>query len=99
MTDEVVEPIEVGNGPADIAVGEGAVWVTNRFDGTISRIDPDSGEVVENPGRARSRAGSRLGSAAYGWRWPGRTTVVRIDPETNTVTHRSAWGTGRGRWP
>ena len=43
----VGDPIEVGNGPAGVAVGEGSVWVTNRFDGTVSRIDPDRGEVAK----------------------------------------------------
>ena len=33
-------------GPARVAVGAGAVWVANRSDGTVSRIDPDS-EVTE----------------------------------------------------
>jgi YVTN family beta-propeller protein len=28
-------------------VGEGAVWVTNYLDGTVSRIDPQRGRVVE----------------------------------------------------
>ena len=32
--------IPVGNGPSALAVGEGAVWVVNRPDGTLSRIDP-----------------------------------------------------------
>ena len=62
-------PIEVGNGPAGIAVGEGDVWVTNRFDGTISRIDPDSGRGRrDDPGRARpardrGRVRQRVGGA------------------------------------
>jgi YVTN family beta-propeller protein len=29
-----------------VAVGAGAVWVVNRNDGTVSRIDPDRNEVV-----------------------------------------------------
>ena len=41
------DPIQVGNGPAGVAVGEGSVWVTNRFDGTLSRIDPDRGRGLE----------------------------------------------------
>jgi YVTN family beta-propeller protein len=37
---------EVDNGPVDIAVGEGGVWVLNRLDASVSRIDEESGEVV-----------------------------------------------------
>jgi YVTN family beta-propeller protein len=35
-------------GPADVALGAGSVWVTNRFDGTLSRIDPNRGRVLES---------------------------------------------------
>ena len=33
----VQPPIRVGNGPSALAVGEGAVWVANRHDGTLSQ--------------------------------------------------------------
>jgi class 3 adenylate cyclase/streptogramin lyase len=36
----------VGRGPKAIAVGEGAVWVANNLDGTVSRVDPKSGAVA-----------------------------------------------------
>ena len=35
----------MGLGPTDVAVGLGAVWVTNHGDGTISKIDPVTGNV------------------------------------------------------
>jgi len=38
--------IRVGDGPVDIAVGEDAVWVVNSLDGSLSRIDPASNEIV-----------------------------------------------------
>jgi YVTN family beta-propeller protein len=44
---EVVARIPVGQGPSDIAVGEGAVWVANYLDGTVSRIDPATNAVAE----------------------------------------------------
>jgi YVTN family beta-propeller protein len=37
----------VGNGPVDITVGGGAVWVTNSLDGTVSRVDLVTLEVAE----------------------------------------------------
>ena len=45
----------VGRGPAGIAVGEGAIWVVNSGDGTVSRIDPRTGrtrtiELGQTPG-------------------------------------------------
>jgi YVTN family beta-propeller protein len=38
--------IPVGKGPVDLVAGEGAVWVANGLDGTVSRIDPTTYEVV-----------------------------------------------------
>lgn len=39
--------IPVGDGPEDVVVGAGSVWVANRLDGTVSRIDLQAEEVVE----------------------------------------------------
>jgi streptogramin lyase len=41
-----VATIPVGDGPVDLAVGEDAVWVVNGGGRTISRIDPEVGNVV-----------------------------------------------------
>ncbi len=38
------ETFAVGRGPSGVAVGEGAVWVANSRDGTVSRVDPGGGE-------------------------------------------------------
>jgi DNA-binding SARP family transcriptional activator len=38
--DRVVKVVPVGQEPGDLAVGEGAVWVLNRQDETVSRINP-----------------------------------------------------------
>jgi YVTN family beta-propeller protein len=46
-TNRVVRTVRVGKDPIAVAVGEGAVWVTNYLDGTVSRIDPQRGRVVE----------------------------------------------------
>ena len=32
--------IQVGDEPSAVAVGQGAVWVANAGDGTVTRIDP-----------------------------------------------------------
>ena len=41
---------DVGDGPVDVAVGEGAVWVANQLDRSVTRIDPESGDVVATIG-------------------------------------------------
>jgi YVTN family beta-propeller protein len=38
--------IPVGDGPEDVAVGARSVWVANRLDGTVSRVDSQTNEVV-----------------------------------------------------
>ncbi len=37
--------IPVGDGPVDVAFGEGSVWVVSSLDRTLTRIDPESGDV------------------------------------------------------
>jgi len=65
----ITQTFPVGNGPSGISVGEGAVWVANSRDGTVSRVLPQGGgpktiEVGQTPGGI---------AAAYGsvWASPG----------------------------
>ena len=78
--------------PSNVAVGEGAVWMLNTEDETVSRVDPETGEVVgtvEPPGVPTDIA------AGGGALWIGtsrggdvnRTTrIARVDPGTGKVT-------------
>ena len=45
-TNRIDRRLTVGDRPAWIAEGEGAVWVANSASNTVSRIDPASGKVV-----------------------------------------------------
>jgi YVTN family beta-propeller protein len=42
----VTLPSGCGAGPLAVAVGAGAVWVSNRDDRTVSRIDPSTNRVT-----------------------------------------------------
>lgn len=92
------EPISVGDHPSAIAVGEGAVWVTNQWGNprTVSRIDPETREVVATIPVSNSADTLAVGEGAVwvlstvggGEQTQGDTTwplgsVCRIDPETN----------------
>ncbi len=75
--------IPVGNGPSGIAISPGAVWVTNRLDDTVTKIDSKSGKVL----RAQLNAGASPSDIAYGLGalWianESTSTVTRIDPRT-----------------
>ena len=41
-----METFPVGDGPVDVAVDETGVWVANSLDRTVSRLDPESGDMV-----------------------------------------------------
>ena len=72
-------------GVSAIAVAPGAVWVVDP-DGSISRIDPQSGSVVARvePGRATAIAAGNAG-VWFVTTSHGTPAVARIDPRTNTV--------------
>jgi peptide/nickel transport system substrate-binding protein len=59
-TNSVKRTISVGSAGA-IDVGFGSIWVANRVDGTVSRIDPSSGRIV-----ARIKVAERVGALAVG---------------------------------
>lgn len=39
------EPIQLGNGPGEIAIGEQKVWLNNHLAGDLVQVDPDSHKV------------------------------------------------------
>jgi YVTN family beta-propeller protein len=74
----------VGHGPQAVAAGAGSVWVANRLDGTVSRIDRRNREVVTidvggEPSGLAFGAGSLWVANGQG------RTVAEVDPDTNTV--------------
>jgi len=82
----VGEPTRVGDSPSGVAVGEGAVWVANTGDETVTRVDPRTGETEGRPIRVGDDP--RAIAAGGGAVWVGNFgdgTVSRIDPRTNTA--------------
>lgn len=43
----MISAISVGESPAAVAVGEGAVWVAIAGDRSVAKIDPRKNEVVK----------------------------------------------------
>src|SRR6266511_2221243 len=73
----------VGASPSRVAIGAGAVWVTNFEDRTVSRVDPDTHEVQQTIQVGSGPTGVAVGNSAV---WVANNldgTLSRIDPETN----------------
>jgi branched-chain amino acid transport system substrate-binding protein len=86
-----------GRTPSTIAVGEGAVWVLNADDRTISKVDPETREFVTTVATGGITTDLAVGEGAVwvgnGARTPGpvpfdyTASVSRLDPDTAAVTH------------
>jgi len=78
---DVSAPIAVGAAPLRIAASTEAIWVTSEPDGTLTRLDPESGEPVGAPLRlGPGISGVAVGAGSVWVSDPGRGEVVRIDP-------------------
>jgi YVTN family beta-propeller protein len=84
-SNEVVDAIDVGNGPSSVAVGEGAVWVLNSEDRTVSRINPDTLQPA-TIGTGTTPTDLAVGGGSV-WLVTGcpDNTVFRLDPGSNQV--------------
>jgi YVTN family beta-propeller protein len=77
---EVAATVKVGSEPLAIDVGEGAVWVANSGDDTVTEIDPRTGRsgrpirVGDRPAGIEAAAGSVWVTNS------GSDTVSRLDP-------------------
>jgi DNA-binding beta-propeller fold protein YncE len=83
---EASAPIEVGTPPLRVAAGAKAVWVTSEKDGTLTRLDPETGAVL---GRPRALGVGVSGVAVGGkWTWvtnPRRGQLLRLDPHSGRL--------------
>jgi len=84
-SNHVVKDISLGGRPSGIAAGAGAVWVADYDDGTVVRIDPETGET-----RAIA-LGLEPGSVTVGsnavWATDG-LRLVRVNAHFGNVTAR-----------
>jgi streptogramin lyase len=81
----VVATIELGFPPGGVAVGGGAVWVTDQLADRLVRIDPASNRPVTSIPVGRGAADVVFGAGSI---WVAEAiahTVTRVDPRTNAV--------------
>jgi ABC-type oligopeptide transport system substrate-binding subunit len=81
----VTATIPVGNAPSGIAVGAGAVWVSDHRDGTLTRIDPRTNEIVATVAVGESASGVAVGAGGVWVPVPLEDRVKRVDPASNAV--------------
>ena len=110
-TNQVVADVAVGNGPSGVAYGEGAVWVTNSADGTVSQIDSGTGRVTRTLPAVVGASGVAVGvpaeSGSY-LRRPGpwsrsiparvrcwSTSASVVEPEAVAVGAGAVWVANR----
>jgi YVTN family beta-propeller protein len=76
----VTRVIGVGDGPYRVAVGGGAVWVANRNDSTLTRIDPETNRAVGSPVEVGSNPFAIAVNGRRVWvTSPPDGTVQRVD--------------------
>ena len=83
----ITDQYRVGNGPEAVTAGASSVWVANRVDGTVSRIDRGREEVVTIDVGGEPTGLSFGGRSLWVADGQGRT-VAQIDPSVNKVVQR-----------
>ena len=76
-------------------IGDGATWVADDIDNTVSRIDARRRRGQHHPGRPRRERDRRRRRARSGSPTPLDGTVTRIDPATGAATAIIPVGAGR----
>jgi serine/threonine protein kinase/outer membrane protein assembly factor BamB len=85
-SDHAGKPIQVATSIDGLAFGGGALWVLDRLDATVLKLDPDTGGLLATfpVGGNPSAITVGLGSV---WVADGTSgTVARLDPDTGTLT-------------
>ncbi|MBD0330784.1 MAG: hypothetical protein ICV64_11870 [Thermoleophilia bacterium] len=94
-TSRLVAEVPVGTGPGAIAAADGAVWVANTGDKSVSRIDPQTRTVTKTIAVDATPTGIAVAPDAV-WVVHGRLgTVSRIDPQFSEVAATIDAGLGR----
>jgi streptogramin lyase len=94
---DVSKPIPVGGAPLRVAAAADAIWVTSEPDGTLTRLDPASGQALGKPLRLGAGiSGVAVGAGSVWVADPPRGEVLRIDPKAERVVDRIEVGGSPG---
>ncbi len=86
---EVSDPIPVGRAPLRVAASSDAIWVTSQPDGTLTRLDPATGDPVGKPlPLGAGISGVAVGAGSVWVSDPSSGEVLRVDPQAGQVEAR-----------
>jgi streptogramin lyase len=80
--------------PQRIAVGEGAIWITDAIHDEVVKIDPSGGRVLLRIATGRGTDGVAVGSGSVWVACALDGEVERIDPAGGRIVARIAVGAG-----
>jgi serine/threonine-protein kinase len=89
---EVSAEIPVGSAPVRVAAAGPEVWATSGGDGTLTKLDPASGQPIGRVALGAGIAGVALGGGSVWVTDPDKGLLLRVDPKTRDVTARIAVG-------
>jgi virginiamycin B lyase len=81
----VVSTIRLGFPPAEVAAGEGAVWVTDQLDDRLVEVDPATNRIVRSIPVGRGAGGVAVGAGSVWVTGAIDHTVTRVDPSTGRI--------------
>jgi DNA-binding beta-propeller fold protein YncE/predicted Ser/Thr protein kinase len=81
----IVSTIRLGFPAADVAVGDGGVWVTDELDDRLVQIDPTTNRIVKSIPVGRGAGGVAVGGGGVWVAGAIDRTVTRVDPSTGRV--------------
>lgn len=93
-TEPGFETVTVGDEPRGIAADPDGVWIANRGDGTVSRVDPETFEVAATVSVGSGPMGVALAGGSVWVTNQDGGTVTRIDAATNEVVDTVDVGAG-----
>jgi streptogramin lyase len=91
------KPIPIGGAPLRIAADDDAIWVTSQPDGTLTRLNPETGEAVGKPFQLGAGiSGVAVGAGSVWVSDPPHGEVLRVDPQSGEVLKRIEVGGSPG---
>jgi DNA-binding beta-propeller fold protein YncE/tRNA A-37 threonylcarbamoyl transferase component Bud32 len=85
-TGRLVATIRLPFAPTDVAVGDGAVWVTSELDDMLERIDPSTNRVTATIRVGRGAGAVAVGAGAVWVADEVDRAISRVDPRATRIT-------------